>query len=40
MPVDSKSHCRVLPSQSINQSAGLFVWKLRSWIETCIQPEL
>jgi len=27
-------------SQSINQSTGLFVWQLKSWIETCIRLEL
>jgi len=27
-------------NQSINQSTGLFVWQLKSWIETGIRLEL
>jgi len=27
-------------SQSINQSTGLFVWQLESWIKTCIPVRL
>ena len=27
-------------NQSINQSTGLFVWQLKSWIVTCTRLEL